>query len=199
MASQYDFPLNLPADARPVSLLAEERNAFLRNVYGLVAFGLLCSGVGGYLALTTGAVVPISHHPFLAMALYFGLYYGATAGRHVRGLNMLLLVAFTSFTGPHADAGRRFRGAGSGNQRSLDHRRRLHWAQRLRRYLQARFLFLTWFHSDRRYCSACHSAGERFLAEEQPLGWSLGGGRLLHLLWIHSVLHFSSVADGSVQ
>jgi len=99
MPSSFDFPLGFPADARPVALTTEERNAFLKKVYSLVLLGLVCSGVGGYLSLSTGAVTGIVQHPWLSMALFFGLFFGANAGRRVAGLNVLLLAAFTAFSG----------------------------------------------------------------------------------------------------
>jgi len=99
MPSNYDFPLGFPADARPVSLTTEERNAFLKKVYGYVLLGLVCSGLGGYIALSTGAVSLIVVHPWLSLGLYFGLFFGVSKGRTTAGLNVLLLGAFTGFTG----------------------------------------------------------------------------------------------------
>jgi len=99
MPSSFDFPLGFPADARPVSLTTEERNAFLKKVYGLVLLGLVCSGLGGYLALSTGAVGLIAQHRIASALLYFGLFFGAMRGRKVEGLNILLLTTFTAFSG----------------------------------------------------------------------------------------------------
>src|SRR5262249_46413995 len=99
MPSSYDFPIGLPADARPVSLTTDERNAFLKKVYGLVLFGLVCSGLGGYLSLSSGAVMLIPQHPWISMGLFFGLFFAANAGRKTPGLNIALLAAFTGFSG----------------------------------------------------------------------------------------------------
>jgi modulator of FtsH protease len=99
MPSNYDFPLGFPADARPVSLTTEERNAFLKRVYGYVLLGLVCSALGAYVALSLGAVSLIVAHPWISMGLFFGLFLGANAGRQTAGLNVLLLAAFTGFSG----------------------------------------------------------------------------------------------------
>jgi FtsH-binding integral membrane protein len=99
MPANYDFPLGFPEDARPVSLTAEERNAFLRKVYGFVLLGLVCSGLGGYAGLSLGAVPAIIAHPWISMGLFFGLFFAANAGRKTAGLNVLLLAAFTGFSG----------------------------------------------------------------------------------------------------
>jgi modulator of FtsH protease len=99
MPSSHDFPLGFPADARPVSLTSEERNAFLKRVYGFVLLGLACSGLGGYLALSSGAATLVLQHRWLSIGLYFGLFIAANAGRKTAGLNVLLLAAWTAFTG----------------------------------------------------------------------------------------------------
>jgi modulator of FtsH protease len=99
MPSNYDFPLGFPADARPVSLTTEERNAFLKKVYGFVLLGLVCSGLGGYAALSLGAVTLIIAHPWISMGLFFGTFLAANKWRQTAGLNVLLLAAFTGFSG----------------------------------------------------------------------------------------------------
>ncbi len=99
MPSSQNFPLGFPADARPVSLTSEERNAFLTKVYGFVLLGLACSGLGGYFAVSTGAVSLILAHRWISIGLFFGLFFAANAGRRQAGLNVLLLVAWTGFTG----------------------------------------------------------------------------------------------------
>jgi FtsH-binding integral membrane protein len=99
MPSNHDFPVGFPADARPVTLTSEERNAFLRKVYGFVLLGLACTGLGGYFALTTGTAAWIVHNTLLSVVLYFGLFLGANAARRTGGLNVLLLMAWTAFTG----------------------------------------------------------------------------------------------------
>lgn len=101
----YQFPLKAVADQQipghftEVSATADLRNAFLRKVFGLVFLGLVFTAAGGYFGLTSGVSLEIMRHPLLAIGLYFGLFFGAQAGRHTAGLNLMLLAAFTGFTG----------------------------------------------------------------------------------------------------
>jgi modulator of FtsH protease len=103
MPIQYEYPLHNQAPGVPAHFVDVtgqlERNAFLRKVFGLVFIGLLFTGLGGYLGLVSGASLALMQHPLIAIAAYFGLFFGAQAGRHVAGLNFLLLGAFTAFTG----------------------------------------------------------------------------------------------------
>jgi FtsH-binding integral membrane protein len=116
MPSNYDFPIGFPADARPVSLTTEERNAFLKKVYGFVLLGLVSSGLGAYAALSVGAVGSIAAHPWISILLFFGLYIGALKGRQVEGLNVVLLIAFTGFSGAFISPAVAFAGpAATGN------------------------------------------------------------------------------------
>ncbi len=105
MALQYDYqhpssPLPSGVPSHFVEVTGQlERNAFLRKVFGLVLFGLVATGAGGYFGLSTGASMALLVHPWIGLGLYFGLFFGAQAGRHVAGLNLALLGAFTAFTG----------------------------------------------------------------------------------------------------
>lgn len=96
----FPFPVSgLPSDARPVGLDQEVRAAFLRRVYGLVLLGLVSTGVGGAYAVTSGLAFYFVQHLWLSMGLYFGLFFACRSWRRVRGLNFVLLMAFTGFTG----------------------------------------------------------------------------------------------------
>jgi FtsH-binding integral membrane protein len=100
MPPSYPFSVSgLPSDARPYVLDTGERSAFLRKVYGLVLLGIVSSGVAGGVAINTGAALALAPHYMVAMLVYFGLFLGCMAGRRIAGLNLLLLVAFTAFTG----------------------------------------------------------------------------------------------------
>jgi FtsH-binding integral membrane protein len=97
--NQFPLQPGIPQHFHEIVVGAAERNAFLRKVFGLVFLGLVCTAVGGYAGLDTGLSFQLVGHPFIGMALFFGLFFGAQAGRHVSGLNILLLAAFTGFSG----------------------------------------------------------------------------------------------------
>lgn len=100
MPSSYPFPVSgLPSDARPYALDTGERAAFLRKVYGLVLVGVVSSGAAGAAAISSGAAMALLPHYIIAMLVYLGLFFACMAGRRVAGLNLLLLVAFTAFSG----------------------------------------------------------------------------------------------------
>jgi modulator of FtsH protease len=103
MQYDYQYPVNQTPSGVPshfVEITGQaERNVFFRKVFGLVFVGLIATGLGGYFGLTTGASMALMAHPWVAIIAYFGLFFGAQAGRHVAGLNFLLLAAFTAFTG----------------------------------------------------------------------------------------------------
>ena len=89
----------VPAHFTEVVVGAAERNVFLRKVFGLVFLGLACTAVGGVAGLDTGFSMQLLGHPWIAMGLFFGLFFGAEPGRHVAGLNLALLALFTGFAG----------------------------------------------------------------------------------------------------
>src|SRR5262249_31186107 len=95
------FPLQpgIPGHYTEVMVGAAERSAFLRKVFGLVFFGLVCTGVGGVAGLGTGFSLGLMQHPLLAVALVIGLLFGAQAGRLISGLNLALMALFTGFEG----------------------------------------------------------------------------------------------------
>jgi FtsH-binding integral membrane protein len=100
MPANYPFPVSgLPSDARPYVLDQETRGAFLRKVYGLVLLGIAATGIGGVVSLQTGVALHFVQHPWIALALFFGLFLACQAWRRTPGLNLLLLVAFTGFSG----------------------------------------------------------------------------------------------------
>jgi FtsH-binding integral membrane protein len=97
--NQFPLQPGIPGHFTEVVVGAAERNIFLRKVFGLVFFGLLCTGAGGLAGLETGVSLQLVSHPWIGMGLFFGLFFGAQAGRHMAGLNVLLLALFTGFTG----------------------------------------------------------------------------------------------------
>ncbi|MHB8418358.1 MAG: Bax inhibitor-1/YccA family protein [Myxococcales bacterium] len=102
MPANYPFPVSpqgLPSDARPYALDQEARSAFLRKVYGLVLLGVAATGIGGVASLETGVALYFVHHLWMALGLFFGLFLACQAWRRTPGLNLLLLVGFTGFSG----------------------------------------------------------------------------------------------------
>jgi FtsH-binding integral membrane protein len=100
MPPSYPFQVSgLPTDARPYALDTGERTVFLRKVYGFVLLGLVSSGVAGTAAVSTGVAQSLIPHYWIAMLAFFGLFFACNAARQVAGLNILLLIAFTAFTG----------------------------------------------------------------------------------------------------
>jgi len=97
--NQFPLQQGVPAHFTEVVVGTAERNAFLRKVFGLVFFGLVCTGAGVYVGFSTGIAFQLMAHPWIAMGLFFGLFFGAQAGRHVAGLNIALLALFTAFEG----------------------------------------------------------------------------------------------------
>jgi modulator of FtsH protease len=97
--NQFPLQPGIPGHFTEVVVGAAERNIFLRKVFGLVFFGLVCTGAGGLAGLDTGVSLQLVHHPWIAMGLFFGLFFGAQAGRHLAGVNILLLALFTGFAG----------------------------------------------------------------------------------------------------
>jgi FtsH-binding integral membrane protein len=100
MPPSYPFQVSgLSSDARPYALDTGERTAFLRKVYGLVLLGIVSSGLAGGVAISSGAALQLMQHYWIMMLVYFGLFFGCMAGRRIAGLNILLLIGFTAFTG----------------------------------------------------------------------------------------------------
>ncbi len=97
--NQFPLQPGIPGHFTEVVVGAEERNLFLRKVFGLVFLGLVCTGAGGLAGLDTGLSFQLMGHPWIGLGLFFGLFFGAQAGRHISGLNILLLAAFTGFSG----------------------------------------------------------------------------------------------------
>jgi FtsH-binding integral membrane protein len=97
----HQFPLQpgVPQHYTEVVVGAAERGIFMRKVFALVFFGLLCTGVGGVAGLESGLSFGLVQHPWIGMGLFFGLFFGAHAGRHISGLNFGLLALFTGFAG----------------------------------------------------------------------------------------------------
>ncbi len=79
---------------------AEERMSFVRKVYALF-FAATLFAVGGVgLGLTFEPLLRFAfEHPFIMLIVMLGGVMGAQAVRHVRGLNLLALFAFTTLTG----------------------------------------------------------------------------------------------------
>jgi modulator of FtsH protease len=77
-----------------------ERLSFIRKVYALF-FAAILFGIGGVaLGLSFEPLLRFAfEHPIIMFLLMIGGVFGAQAVRHVRGLNLLALFAFTTFTG----------------------------------------------------------------------------------------------------
>jgi FtsH-binding integral membrane protein len=97
--NQFPLQPGIPGHFSEVVVGAAERSVFLRKVFGLVLLGLVCTGVGAVAGLDTGLSFALRTHPILGIGLFFGLFFGAQAGRHVSGLNLALLALFTGFAG----------------------------------------------------------------------------------------------------
>jgi len=77
-----------------------ERLSFVRKVYALF-FAAILFGIGGVaLGLSFTPLLRFAfEHPFIMLFMMIGGVLGAQAVRHVRGLNLVALFAFTTFTG----------------------------------------------------------------------------------------------------
>ena len=78
----------------------EERMGFIRKVYALF-FAATLFAIGGVgLGLSYEPLLMFAfEHPFIMFFMMIGGVMGAQAVRHVRGLNLAALFAFTTFTG----------------------------------------------------------------------------------------------------
>ncbi len=78
----------------------QERVGFIRKVYALF-FAATLFAIGGVgLGLSFEPLLMFAYeHPFIMFFAMIGGVMGAQAVRHVRGLNLLALFAFTTFTG----------------------------------------------------------------------------------------------------
>lgn len=100
MPANYPFPVSgLPQEANPFVLDADTRGAFLRKVYGLVLLGVAATAAGGVASLESGLAVYFVQHVWLALGLFFGLFFACQTWRKRAGLNLVLLLAFTGFSG----------------------------------------------------------------------------------------------------
>lgn len=87
-----------PATAAQVS--AEERMSFVRKVYALFFAATLFAIGGAGLGLSFTPLLRFAfEHPFIMIIIMLGGVMGAQAVRHVRGLNLVALFAFTTLTG----------------------------------------------------------------------------------------------------
>jgi modulator of FtsH protease len=79
---------------------AEERMSFVRKVYALFFAATLFAVAGVGLGLSyTPLLMFAARHPFIMLFVMLGGVMGAQAVRHVRGLNLFALFAFTTLTG----------------------------------------------------------------------------------------------------
>jgi modulator of FtsH protease len=78
-----------------------ERMGFIRKVYALFFAGILFAVGGVWLGLTNpeAVMVPIINHPYITLFVMLGAVVATQAVRHVRGVNLLALFAFTTLTG----------------------------------------------------------------------------------------------------
>jgi len=74
----------------------DARIAFLGKTYGVLALAIGAGGLGAWLSM--GLVFPHAH-PWIMLALMIGGLLGVQAVRHVRGLNLVALLAFGALTG----------------------------------------------------------------------------------------------------
>ncbi len=100
MPAGLQFPVSgLPRDATPVLVESDDRALFLRKVYGLVLVGVAATGAGGAASWHSGLALYFLKHSWLSLGLFFGLFLACQAWRRVPGLNLVLLLAFTGFSG----------------------------------------------------------------------------------------------------
>jgi len=77
-----------------------ERMSFVRKVYALFFAATLFAVGGAGLGLSLPPLLQFAfEHPFIMLFLMIGGVFGAQAVRHVRGVNLLALFAFTTLTG----------------------------------------------------------------------------------------------------
>ncbi|HEV3470184.1 MAG TPA: Bax inhibitor-1/YccA family protein [Pyrinomonadaceae bacterium] len=87
-----------PVTAAEVSV--SERMAFVRKVYALFFAATLFAVGGAGLGLSSPTLLRFAfEHPFIMLFLMIGGVFGAQAVRHVRGVNVVALFAFTTLTG----------------------------------------------------------------------------------------------------
>jgi modulator of FtsH protease len=79
----------------------DERMSFVRKVYALFFAGILFAIGGVWLGLTNpeAVILPIVNHPYITLFVMIGAILATQAVRHVRGVNLLALFAFTTLTG----------------------------------------------------------------------------------------------------
>ena len=77
-----------------------ERLGFIRKVYALFFAATLFAIVGAWLGLNSPPVLEFAYgHPWVMLLLMMGGVLGAQAVRHVPGVNLAALFAFTTLTG----------------------------------------------------------------------------------------------------
>ena len=78
----------------------QERMGFIRKVYALFFAATLFAIGGVWLGLSFDPLLQFAYqHPWVMLFAMIGGVMGAQAVRHVRGLNLLALFGFTTFTG----------------------------------------------------------------------------------------------------
>ena len=95
-----DVWAGLQAQTAAEATLAE-RMGFIRKVYALFFAGILFAIGGVWLGLSNPETImaPIVNHPIITLFVMIGAVVGTQALRHVRGINLLALFAFTTLTG----------------------------------------------------------------------------------------------------
>lgn len=76
--------------------LADARISFLGKTYGMLALCIAAGSVGAYMSV--GFAFPYEH-PFMMLFIMIGGIFAVQAVRHVKGLNMIALLAFGAITG----------------------------------------------------------------------------------------------------
>lgn len=77
----------------------EDRLAFLRRVYGLFFLSLLLGGAGAVIGLQPQILHVTAVHPMACWLFELGLVFACSVMRRRRGVNLLLLLAFTLVSG----------------------------------------------------------------------------------------------------
>lgn len=114
--NSWDYPQRSQASAN-VSRAAS-RSGFLKRVYGFFTTSILFSAIGALVALNVGAassehfvkiagkltpvpplVAYFGNHYIIAALIMFGVVFGASMVRHVKGLNVLALFGMASVIG----------------------------------------------------------------------------------------------------
>ena len=85
-----------PATMTSSAQLADARISFLGKTYGMLALCIAAGSIGAYMSM--GLAFPYEH-PFMMLFIMIGGIFAVQAVRHVKGLNLIALLAFGGITG----------------------------------------------------------------------------------------------------